>query len=91
MTIIKLFLAMKLTKAFSITSNGDLRETKVHPSALKDDEAVLIVNDANNVIYCWKGPNIETKKRFAAGKAAANSGRSHDRKDCVGREKQRLC
>ncbi len=63
---------MKLTKAFSITSNGDLRETKVHPSALKDDEAVLIVNDANNVIYCWKGPDIETKKRFAAGKAAAN-------------------
>lgn len=63
---------MKLTKAFSINSNGELRETKAHPSALKDDEAVLIVNDANNVIYCWKGPDIETKKRFDAGKAAAN-------------------
>jgi len=63
---------MKLSKAFSITSNGDLRETKAHPTVLKDDEAVLIVNDANNVIYCWKGPDIETRKRFAAGKAAAN-------------------
>ncbi len=63
---------MKLSKAYFITSNGDLRETKAHPSVLKDDEAVLIINDANNVIYCWKGPDIETRKRFTAGKAAAN-------------------
>ena len=61
-----------MSKAYSIGPNGDLREKKADPSVLKDDEAVLIVNNSNNVIYCWKGPDIEMKKRFDAGKAAAN-------------------